>query len=298
MGWKERAIKRSDTERREERVKEVRKWARWLPDSGYQSHFGKPAFHCYGRDNTTPIYGGHVYGDYLLSHNVNPEHGQNLPKYQQVYKAAMSHGFTHGDRVPTLSRKGQANLEITPSALKELMQRNPIMPKKFNEPSNEDDYTDGSDNEWDFSHLEKKNKKNRNKLNFHPKEEENDKTKEGKDLEAEGDAEEGESEKEENDSNEYPAVNPHPEERESQSATPEVGSLEYKRMLEKFLSNPEYVKTLMREGGDLQDIFPFCSTHNSYGQQLPTHELDPRNYKFLPSKYVKRITPAGKQTNK
>ena len=85
----------------------------------------------------------------MLSHNVNPEHGQNNPQYQQVYGSAMHHGFKKGDRVPQLSRKGHENLEITPSELKELKKRNPIMPKRFNNPDSEEMYTDGSDNEED-----------------------------------------------------------------------------------------------------------------------------------------------------
>jgi hypothetical protein len=45
---------------------------RWLPDSAFTTYFGKPVFHPYGNANTRPTNGGNVYGQYMLSHNVNP----------------------------------------------------------------------------------------------------------------------------------------------------------------------------------------------------------------------------------
>lgn len=284
--WKERTIKKSSEVNRKERIDDLHKCARWLPDSAYQSYFGRPAFHTYGMKNTTPTYGGHVYGDYMLTHNVNPEHGQNKPKYQQVYHPAMNKGFTQGDRVPVLTRKGRDNLEISETNMKELNQRLPTMPKKFKNPEPEDKYSEVPESEYDFTHLKKKNKNN---VEFHPAHDENEDNEEEEDPEAEemqhiAQVEEG--------------AQAYPEDRNQQMPIPEPGTLEYKRMLEQFLNNPEYIKTLMQEGGDLQNMFPFCSVHNSYGQQLPTHELDPKNYKFLPAKYTSRIVPAGRQTSK
>ena len=52
---------------------------RWLADSAFTTYFGKPAFHAYGKGNVHPAVGGNVYGHYMLSHNVNPESGKNLP---------------------------------------------------------------------------------------------------------------------------------------------------------------------------------------------------------------------------
>ncbi|CAI2363212.1 unnamed protein product [Moneuplotes crassus] len=302
MSWKERVLKRSDDEKRKERIDDLHKWARWLPDSAYQSYFGRPAFHCYGRDNTVPSYGGHVYGDYMLTHNVNPEHGENMPKYQQVYRAAMSKGFAHGDRVPVLSRQRRENLEIPDSVLKEMMKRNPIMPKTYVEPPNTDEYTDGSDNEWDFSQLEKKNK-NRNKIDFHPKKKQSKEEIKDCEQDVKSDQEDDgkENEMEEFDQNDIDQEGNQPGyiyERAPRGSIPQPGTLEYKRMLEQFLRNPEKCKTILRDGEDLQNLFPFCSAHNSYGQQLPNHELNPKNYKFLPSEYTRRIAPAGKNTLK
>lgn len=289
MSWKDQMLKRSSQANRQERIDELHKWARWLPDSAYQSYFGKPAWHAYGKNNTNPTVGGHVYGQYMLSHNVNPEHGENNPKYQQVYKSAMNYGFRKGDRVPVLSRKGHENLEITPSELAKAMKRNPIMPKKYEEPDGEEMYAERDEKEYDFSHLKNKKKnKNGEKIDFHPKEEE---------PEEEDDQNEGEGNAEDEAYEEGEGEVSHPN-RSSASPTPEPGTLEYKRMLEQFANNPEYVRMAMQEGNDLQNMFPFCSVHNSYGQQLPTHELDPRNYKFLPANYTKRIAPAGKVTSK
>ena len=55
---------------------------RWLPDSAFTTYFGKPAFHSYGMANINPVNGGNIYGQYMLSHNINPESGNNLPQYQ------------------------------------------------------------------------------------------------------------------------------------------------------------------------------------------------------------------------
>jgi hypothetical protein len=52
---------------------------RWLPDSAFTTYFGKPAFHAYGMANVNPVVGGNIYGQYMLSHNVNPESGNNMP---------------------------------------------------------------------------------------------------------------------------------------------------------------------------------------------------------------------------
>jgi hypothetical protein len=245
----------------------------------------KPIFHNYGRKNTTPVYGGVSYGDYMLTHNVNPEYGQNKPQYQQVYHSGANKGFTKGDRVQVESRKGDDNVQITKKDMKELMNRQPTMPKKFKNPDAEDKYSEVPDSKYDFTNLKKKNKNN---VEFHPAEHENEDDEE----------EEPEAEEMHHIAQVEEGAQAYPEDRNQQMSTPEPGSLEYKRMLEQFLNNPEYIKTLMQEGGDLQNMFPFCSVHNSYGQQLPTHELDPKNYKFLPAKYTQRIVPAGRQTSK
>ena len=55
---------------------------RWLPDSAFTTYFGKPAFHAYGKGNVKPTVGGCIYGNQLLSHNINAECGDHVPQYQ------------------------------------------------------------------------------------------------------------------------------------------------------------------------------------------------------------------------
>lgn len=62
--------------------------SRWLPDSSFQTYFGKPAFAVYGNGNTNPVFGGPMYGNYLKTHNINPQRGPNRPKIEQVYQSA------------------------------------------------------------------------------------------------------------------------------------------------------------------------------------------------------------------
>ena len=66
------------------RIKNLVNTTRWLPNSAFQTYFGKPAFHNYGTANINPPNGGTVYGTYLLSHNVNPHQGGNCPEFKQV----------------------------------------------------------------------------------------------------------------------------------------------------------------------------------------------------------------------
>jgi hypothetical protein len=49
------------------------------------TYYGRPPFSNYGRANTRPLSGGVVYGQYLLTHNVSPHRGDNIPKYMQCY---------------------------------------------------------------------------------------------------------------------------------------------------------------------------------------------------------------------
>jgi hypothetical protein len=55
---------------------------RWLADSSFTTYFGKPVFHPYGRANIKPTIGGINYGNNMLTHNINPECGDNPPQYQ------------------------------------------------------------------------------------------------------------------------------------------------------------------------------------------------------------------------
>ena len=61
------------------RIDNLNSTTRWLADSAFTTYFGKPAFHLYGKANINPTVGGEVYGNYMLTHNVNPECGEHLP---------------------------------------------------------------------------------------------------------------------------------------------------------------------------------------------------------------------------
>jgi len=63
-------------------------------------------FHPYGRANVKPTVGGINYGNSMLTHNINPECGDNPPQYQQVYTNALEAGCqnTLGFRVPKIPR--------------------------------------------------------------------------------------------------------------------------------------------------------------------------------------------------
>lgn len=128
----------------QKRIDELKSTTRWLPDSAFTTYFGKPAFHAYGHGNTKPTVGGSVYGDYLKTHNVNPESGMNNPQYKQVYGRAVisataplkgspkgSHEKSTITRVPHLPRKVRDDIRLKPHELEELKARNPIMPPSY-----------------------------------------------------------------------------------------------------------------------------------------------------------------------
>lgn len=119
----------------DKRIADLNSTTRWLADSAFTTYFGKPAFHLYGRKNTKPTVGGNVYGQYMLTHNVNPESGEHLPQYQQTYDPAIKKGLTQtaskgGARVSTLPRKVREDIRLTPSEVEEINGRLPIMPKE------------------------------------------------------------------------------------------------------------------------------------------------------------------------
>jgi hypothetical protein len=70
---------RQSEKNRIDRINQLHSTTRWLPDSAFTTFFGKPAFHAYGKGNTNPTYGGPIYGQYMLSHSINPECGSNMP---------------------------------------------------------------------------------------------------------------------------------------------------------------------------------------------------------------------------
>lgn len=128
----------------EKRINDIKSTSRWLPDSALTTFFGKPAFHPYGNGNTNPTVGGTVYGQYMLSHNVNPQSGDNKPEYKQVFGRAiigahqpvvkgpgLKKSPTKKERVPHLPKKVREDIRLTPGEVEELKSRNPIMPHSF-----------------------------------------------------------------------------------------------------------------------------------------------------------------------
>lgn len=69
-------------------TKKFKQQTRWLPNSAFQTYYGKPAFESYGMGNTHPTWGGLGYGQYMVSHNVNPHRSPNNPMIKQVTQSA------------------------------------------------------------------------------------------------------------------------------------------------------------------------------------------------------------------
>lgn len=78
--WKER---RNDRQRE----KVISRTSRWLPDTTFRSYLNKPCFHNYGRTNTNSVAGGIIWGDYLLTHNINPNQKPNRPPVSAIRKS-------------------------------------------------------------------------------------------------------------------------------------------------------------------------------------------------------------------
>jgi len=65
---------------------EIFQSTRDLPDTSYSQVFEKPCFHAYGRNNTAPMAGGLMSGEYMVTHNVAPQLVPNHPSSKQVYR--------------------------------------------------------------------------------------------------------------------------------------------------------------------------------------------------------------------
>lgn len=113
------------------RLKKFYNTTRWLPNSAFTTFFGKPAFENYGYGNTNPVYGGLFYGNYMLSHNINPIDGDNLPQEKQVYASAMLKTIKNNKlRKPEPPRKVPDEIRNTPEELNEIKARNPIFQQR------------------------------------------------------------------------------------------------------------------------------------------------------------------------
>ena len=118
------------------RLKKFYNTTRWLPNSAFTTYFGKPAFENYGYGNTNPVYGGLFYGNYMLSHNMNPIDGANHPPEKQVYSSAMMKSVQRkGIRRPSPPRKVPEEIRNTPEELQEIRTRMQIFQLPNNFPS-------------------------------------------------------------------------------------------------------------------------------------------------------------------
>ena len=109
------------------RLKKFYNTTRWLPNSAFTTFFGKPAFENYGYGNVNPVYGGLFYGNYMLSHNMNPIDGANHPPEKQVYSSAMMKSLQRkGIRKPSPPRKVPDEIRNTPEELQEIRTRSQI----------------------------------------------------------------------------------------------------------------------------------------------------------------------------
>ena len=118
------------------RLKKFYNTTRWLPNSTFTTYFGKPAFENYGYGNTNPVYGGLFYGNYMLTHNMNPIDGANHPPEKQVYSSAMMKSVQRkGIRKPSPPRKVPEEIRNTPEELQEIKTRCQIFQLPNNFPS-------------------------------------------------------------------------------------------------------------------------------------------------------------------
>ena len=119
-----RAVSAHQKQSIEKKVNEMKITSRWLADSAITTFYGKPAFHAYGNGNTNPTVGGTIYGNYLKTHNVNPQSGDNHPEFKQVFTSALVGAVTH-DAKMSKSPAAAALTKKTPHA------RQPILPRKL-----------------------------------------------------------------------------------------------------------------------------------------------------------------------
>ena len=130
--------KKGPTKTQINRLKKFYNTTRWLPNSAFTTYFGKPAFENYGYGNTNPVYGGLFYGNYMLSHNMNPIDGANHPSEKQVYSSAMMKSCQRkGIRRPSPPRMVPDEIRNTPEELIEIKTRKQIFQLPNNFPSRE-----------------------------------------------------------------------------------------------------------------------------------------------------------------
>lgn len=180
----QKSVQKGPTKTQIERLKKFYNTTRWLPNSAFTTYFGKPAFENYGYGNTNPVYGGLFYGNYMLSHNMNPIDGANHPPEKQVYSSAMMKSMQRqAIRRPSPPRKVPDEIRNTPEELEEIKTRAQIfqlpnvcpsreiippnlMKSRYfrsgkNTPKNSDDENEDEYEDWNVENVlaGKKNKK-------------------------------------------------------------------------------------------------------------------------------------------
>lgn len=112
------------------RIKKFNEQTRWLPNSAFQTYYGKPAFENYGMGNTHPIWGGLGYGDYLKSFNINPQRGDNKPAYDQVFKSTAYASFKVDYEKDHIPKKCKEEYRLSDQALNHQKSRLKLLPEK------------------------------------------------------------------------------------------------------------------------------------------------------------------------
>ena len=116
--------------RREQRIKKLHQTTRWMPNSGFTTYFGKPAFHNYGNANTKPTFGGLGYGQYMKSHSISAHLGDSKPEYHQIHQNAERIAQLRKPIQPQPPRKCKEEDRFTPKQIEELKARAPIHGEK------------------------------------------------------------------------------------------------------------------------------------------------------------------------
>lgn len=293
---------------------------RFLPDSAFTTFFEKPAFHSYGHGNVNPTNGGVIYGEYLLSHSVNPALGKGKkPQYQQTYTAAGQKSFKVKETFAESStkRNDESSENKTQTRRRNLHKERDVSPKeekpsfKRAKPAKKAKVTEFTKakkatpivrspapeiaSETEESVIvpeEPKQRKKKVRTVVSKKE-----TAPIVDVPVEG----AKVTRKNPITGEEVTV----EEAEPSSifeAEQEDQETQYHQPSKQEVINLQaHIKEMLDKGAFpvLQEIngIPFYCFHDQNSEE-PLHELDPKNYKFVPAHMVNRIRPAGRDTYK
>lgn len=300
-------------------INEKNSTTRFLPDSAFTTFFDKPAFHSYGHGNVHPTNGGVIYGEYLLSHSINPALGKGkAPQYQQTYTAAGQKSFkvkeNYGEeshqrndeeseiKTQTRRRNLHKEREVSPEQEKPTFKRatkaKKAKPAQFTKAKKavatkvRSPAPEKIASETDSVVSERVTKPKRKVRTVAPKKEptpivdvpvENKATRKNPITGEELSVEEAEP------SSIFEGEQEEQDPQFHQPSKQEVINLQ------------AHIKEMLDKGAFpvLQEIngIPFYCFHDQTSEE-PLHELDPKNYKFVPAHMVDRIRPAGRNTYK